>query len=81
MKNQNMTLVFITLCFAYIMHLHIYIYIYAFVHIYVVVYLYAFLRSNHFKASLKERGGSWTLILEKRRPHVCSTKLGEQQRL
>lgn len=56
-------------------------YIYAFVHIYVVVYLYVFLRSNHFKASLKERGGSRTLILEKRRPHVCSTKLGEPQRL
>ena len=74
-----MTLVFITLSFAYVMHLHIY----AFVHIYifVVVYLYAFLRSNHFKASLKERGGSWTLILEKRRPHVFSRKLGEPQRL
>lgn len=79
MKNQNMTLVFITLCFAYIMHLHIYICFCTYV--FVVVYLYAFLRSNHFKASLKERGGSWTLILEKRRPHVCSTKLGEPQRL
>lgn len=74
-----MTLVFITLCFAYIMHLYIYICFCTYV--FVVVYLYAFLRSNHFKASLKERGGSWTLILEKRRPHVCSTKLGEQQRL
>lgn len=69
-----MTLVFITIFCLY----------YAFVYIHICSCIFiCVLKVESFqnKASLKKSGGSWTLILEKRRSHVCSTKLGEPQRL